>query len=75
MEKITTEICHDRLMELGTAMFALLTGNELYQGQIDIIKVATDKQKILAMEMVAAYNLKGKSYTNYCQNKKKIMKK
>lgn len=75
MKKTTTEICRDRFMELGTAMFALLTGRELHSDQIDMIKEASDKEKVLSMEMVAASNLKGQNYTNYCQNRKKIKKK
>jgi len=75
MKKTSTDIYRDKLMEVGAAMFALYTGNILHDEQIDMIKNASDKEKLLALEMVAAHNLKGQSYTNYCRNKRKIMKK
>lgn len=72
MEKSSTELYRDKLMELGIAMFSLLTGKELHSDQIMMIKEASDKQKLLALEIVAANYLKGKEYTNYCRNKMKI---
>lgn len=72
MEKTNIEICRDKLMELGTAMFAFLTGKELHPEQIKMINEATDKQILLALELVAVNNLKGQEYTNYCQNKRKL---
>ena len=75
MEKSNTEIYRENMMELGTAMFALFTGRILHDEQINMIKKSSDKEKILALEMVAAYNLKGQDYTNYCKNKRKIRDK
>lgn len=73
MEKNSTELYRNKLMELGTAMFSFLTGKQLHTDQIMMIKEASDKQKILALEMVVASNLKGQEYTNYCRNKRKIV--
>jgi len=75
MERSSTELYRDKLMELGTAMFSFLTGRELHPQQIVMIKEASEKQKILALEMVAASNLKGQEYTNYCRNKRSISSK
>ena len=75
MKKSSTELYRDKLMELGIAMFSFLTGTELHPDQIMMIKEASDKQKVLALEMVAASYLKGKEYTNYCRNKRSIVSK
>ena len=75
MEKNNTELYRDKLMELGIAMFSFLTGKELHPNQIMMIKEASDKQKILALELVSASYLKGKEYTNYCRNKRSIASK
>lgn len=75
MEKTNREMYKDKLIELGIAMFALLTGKVLHPEQIDMIKNATDKQKVLALELVASNSLKGQEYTNYCHNKRKIGRK
>lgn len=75
MEKSSTELYRDKLMELGIAMFSLLTGKELHSDQIMMIKEASDKQKLLALEIVALNNLKGQEYTNYCRNKRSISSK
>ena len=75
MEKSNIEIYRENMMGLGTSMFALLTGRILHDEQINMIRNASDREKILALEMVAANNLKGQGYTNYCQNKRKILNK
>ena len=65
-------IYRDTLMKLGETMFSLYEGKELTVEQITLIKNSTDKQKLLAMEIVVLSNLQGKKYTNYCRNKRKI---
>ena len=72
MEKSSTELYRDKLIELGIAMFSFLTGKELHPDQIVMIKESSDRQKILALEMVAIDNLKGQQYTIYCRNKRNI---
>ena len=72
MENNNLENYRDTLMKLGEMMFSLYEGEELTEEQINLIKNATDKQKLLAMEMVAFSSLEGKKYTNYCRNKRKI---
>lgn len=74
-EKTTYEIHKERMMELGIAMIAYLTGKELHANQVKLINGATAEQKNLALELVAASYLKGKEYTTYCKNKKRILKK
>ena len=65
----------DKMRELGTSMFACLTGVKLHDEQIILIKNASEKEKLLAMEIVAYEKLKGQAYTNYCQNMKRIKSK
>lgn len=72
MENNNLENYRDTLMKLGEIMFSLYEGEELTEEQIMLIKNATDKQKLLAMEIVVLSNLQGKKYTNYCRNKRKI---
>ena len=43
--------------------------------QINLIKNATDKQKLLAMEMVSFSSLEGKNYTNFCHNVRRLIRK
>ena len=42
MEKSSTDIYRDKLMEFGALMFALYTGNILHDEQIDMIMNASD---------------------------------
>lgn len=72
MENNNLENYRDTLMKLGEIMFSLYEGKELVEEQINLIKNATDKQKLLAMEIVVLSNLQGRKYTNYCRNKRKI---
>ena len=71
----TKEICENRLVDLGEAMYLLLNGNELSSEQLVLIKESTDKQKNLALMMRAASTLKGQKYTNYCYNARILAKK
>lgn len=75
MEINNVENYRDSLMKLGEIMFFLYEGKELTEEQINLIKNATDKQKLLAMEIVAFSSLEGKSYTNFCHNVRKLRMK
>lgn len=72
MENNNLENHRDILMKLGEIMFSLYEGKELTVEQINLIKNSTDKQKLLAMEMVAFSSLEGKKYTNYCHNVRRL---
>lgn len=75
MEQINTEACYNKLLELGAAMFDLLNGKKLNDNQIEMIKRASDKQKVLGLQLLAAYNLSDQKYTNYCHNIREIGRK
>ena len=72
MENNNLENYRGTLMKLGEIMFSLYEGKELTIEQINQIKNSTDKQKLLAMEMVAFSSLEGKKYTNYCYNVRRL---
>ena len=75
MEINNVENYRDSLMKLGEIMFFLYEGKELTEEQINLIKNATDKQKLLAMGMAAFSNLEGKNYTNFCHNARRLKTK
>jgi len=75
MEFKNVENHRDTLMKLGDAMFSLYDGKELNEEQINLIKNATDKQKLLAMGMSTFASLEGKNYTNYCNNVRRLKRK
>lgn len=75
MEKVNKEIYNNELLELGAAMLALLNGRVLNDCQIEIIKGANDRQKVLGMQLMTANNLSGQKYTNYCHNMRKISRR
>ena len=62
-------------MKLGDIMFSFYEGKELTEEQINLIKNATDKQILLAMEMVTFSSLEGKKYTNFCHNVRVLRRK
>lgn len=72
MKQTQSEIYNEKILEIGAAMLALLGGKVLNDHQIEIIKGANDKQKLLGMQYMTAYNLSGQKYTNYCHNVKRI---
>ena len=72
MEKNNLDNHRDTLMKLGDIMFSFYEGKELTDEQIKLIKNATDKQKLLAMEMASFSSLEGKKYTNYCHNVRRL---
>lgn len=65
----------ERMLELGSSMFALLTGVRLHDEQLNLIKNSTDKERNLAMQIVAYDKLEGQAYTNFCQNMRRIREK
>lgn len=75
MEQINKEIYNEKLLEIGAAMIALVNGKVLNDHQIEIIKQANDRQKVLGMQLMSAYDLSGQKYTNYCHNIRKINKR
>lgn len=75
MEQIKREIYNNELLELGAAMLDLLNGKVLNDRQIEIIKGANDRQKVLGMQLMTANNLSGQKYTNYCYNIRKLNRK
>lgn len=74
MEKSTSNLS-DYYTELGNIMFDYYNGKELNPLQISMMIIASDKDKLFAMEYVSSLKLKGKEYTNFCKNKKKIIHK
>lgn len=75
MENKKEENYRDTLMKLGNIMFSFYEGKELTEEQINIIKNATEKQKLLAMEMFVFSSLEGKNYTNFCHNVRRLRTK
>ena len=75
MENNNLENHRDTLFKLGDIMFSFYEGKELTEDQRNLIKNATDKQKLLAMEMVVFSSLEGKKYTNFCHNVRKLRMK
>ena len=59
MEQTNKEIYNEKLLELGAAMLALVNGKILNDHQIEIIKRASDRQKVLGIQLITAYNLSG----------------
>ena len=72
MENNNLDNYRDVLMKLGAAMISLYEGKELIEEQINLIKSVSDKTKILAMEMYVSSSLKGKKYTNFCYNVRRL---
>lgn len=72
MDKTKLDKRRDNLLELGTSLFAYYTGKELHIDQLNLVAESTDKEKILAMELLSSTMLKGREYTNYCQNSRSI---
>lgn len=72
VRNISMELYKEKMKELGTSMFDLLTGVKLHDEQLQLIENASEREKLLAMEIVAYDSLKGQAYTNYCRNMKRI---
>ena len=75
MGQTNREIYNDKFLELGAAMLGLLNGKVLDEHQIEIIKEASDRQKVLGLQLITANNLSGQKYTNYCHNIRKLNRK